>query len=140
MEKKKIIGYTTGVFDMFHIGHLKLLENAKKHCDFLIVGVTSDKLSIEHKGNTPVINEIERMQIVSAIKFVDKVIPQDNYDKFQAYKKIKFDLMFVGDDWKGTERWNQLETEFDKFGVKIVYFKYTPEISSTILRKKLNLT
>ncbi len=138
MESKKIIGYTTGVFDLFHIGHLNLLKNAKSQCDFLIVGVTTDKLSRDVKNVKPVIQQNDRKKIVEAIKYVDTVIFQENYDKFDAFQKIKFDIMFVGDDWKGTLTWNKIEEDFKKVNVKIVYLKYSKQISSSILRKKLN--
>ncbi len=137
MEQKKIIGYTTGVFDLFHIGHLNLLKRAKSQCDFLIVGVTTDKLCLEGKGITTVMPENERFQIIDSIKYVDKVIYQDTYDKIKAYHDNKFDVMFVGDDWKGTERWKILEKDFQQYGVEIIYFKYSDGVSSTILRAKL---
>jgi len=133
----KKIGYTTGVFDMFHIGHLNVLKRAKLECDYLIVGVTSDELSMKAKNKKPIIPFQERMEIVEAIKFVDEVVPQMNYDKEEAWNNLKFDLMFVGDDWKGTDKWNKIETDFNKFGVEIFYFPYTTHTSSTILRKAL---
>lgn len=133
----KKIGYTTGVYDMFHIGHLNVLKRAKLECDHLIVGVTSDELSMSAKGKKPVIPFNERMDIVEAIKYVDEVVPQTNYDKMEAWNNLKFDLMFVGDDWKGTDKWNQIEKEFAEVGVEIMYFPYTTHTSSTILRKAL---
>lgn len=134
----KKIGYTTGVFDLFHIGHLNVLKRARLECDYLIVGVTSDELSIEVKGKKPIIPFQERMEIVEAIKFVDEVVPQVNYDKFEAWNNLKFDMMFVGDDWKGTEKWNNIEEEFGKFDVEIYYFPYTKHTSSTFLRQVLS--
>jgi len=133
----KKIGYTTGVFDMFHIGHLNVLKRAKLECDYLIVGVTSDELSMKAKNKKPIIPFNERMDIVEAIKFVDEVVPQTNYDKLEAWNNLKFDMMFVGDDWKGTEKWNVIEKEFNELGVEIMYFPYTTHTSSTILRKAL---
>ncbi|MFD2167941.1 adenylyltransferase/cytidyltransferase family protein [Thalassotalea euphylliae] len=133
----KKIGYTTGVFDMFHIGHLNVLKRAKLECDYLIVGVTSDELSMKAKNKQPIIPFAERMEIVEAIKFVDEVVPQTSYDKMEAWNNLKFDRMFVGDDWKGTEKWNKIEEEFGKVGVEILYFPYTTHTSSTILRKAL---
>ncbi|GIU46645.1 cytidyltransferase [Shewanella colwelliana] len=133
----KKIGYTTGVFDLFHIGHLNVLKRARLECDYLIVGVTSDELSSTVKGKKPVIPFVERMEIVEAIKFVDEVVPQTNYDKREAWSNLKFDMMFVGDDWKGTEKWNAIETEFNALGVEIFYFPYTTHTSSTILRDVL---
>ncbi|MBA6326403.1 adenylyltransferase/cytidyltransferase family protein [Colwellia sp. MB02u-6] len=133
----KKIGYTTGVFDMFHIGHLNVLRRAKLECDYLIVGVTTDELSISGKNKVPVIPFMERMEIVESIKFVDEVVPQVNYDKHDAHKNIKFDIMFVGDDWKNTEKWNLIEKDFIKLGVDIYYFPYTSHTSSTLLRSVL---
>lgn len=137
MEKKKIIGYTTGVFDMFHIGHLNLLKKAKSQCDHLIVGVTTDKLCIEGKGVNPIISENERKEIVDSIKYVDETIFQNTYNKVDVYNKLKYDIIFVGDDWKGSPRWIELENKFNKLGVKIIYLKYTKGISSSKLRKKI---
>mgnify|MGYP005990277263 FL=1 len=136
----KKIGYTTGVFDLFHIGHLNVLKRAKLECDYLIVGVTSDELSISAKNKKPVIPFSERMDIVEAIKFVDEVVPQMNYDKEEAWNNLKFDMMFVGDDWKGTDKWNQIEKDFAQKGVEIFYFPYTTHTSSSILREALNKT
>ncbi|MFA0038822.1 adenylyltransferase/cytidyltransferase family protein [Vibrio sp. 10N.261.52.A1] len=133
----KVIGYTTGVFDMFHIGHLNLLRRAKLECDYLIVGVTTDELSASHKGKNPIISFDERMEIVNAIEFVDEVVPQINYDKFEAWEKIKFNKMFVGDDWKGTSKWKNIEERFKPKNVEIVYFQYTSKTSSTKLRSAL---
>ncbi|USE00351.1 adenylyltransferase/cytidyltransferase family protein [Vibrio sp. SCSIO 43133] len=133
----KKIGYTTGVFDLFHIGHLNLLRRAKLECDYLIVGVTTDELSLNGKGKQPVIPFVERFEIVESVKFVDQVLPQDSYNKLQAWENIKFDKMFVGDDWKGSKKWNQLEKEFADRGVEIVYFPYTTHTSSTLLKSVL---
>ncbi|MEZ9888011.1 adenylyltransferase/cytidyltransferase family protein [Vibrio breoganii] len=133
----KKIGYTTGVFDMFHIGHLNVLRRAKLECDYLIVGVTSDELSFNNKGKTPIIPFVERMEIVESIEFVDAVVPQMNYNKIEAWENLKFDKMFVGDDWKGTDKWNVLELQFKERDVEIVYFSYTKHTSSTLLRNAL---
>jgi glycerol-3-phosphate cytidylyltransferase len=134
----KKIGYTTGVFDLFHIGHLNVLKRARLECDYLIVGITSDELSMSAKNKKPVIPFQERMEIVEAIKFVDEVVPQMNYDKEEAWNNLKFDMMFVGDDWKGTDKWNQIEKDFAEFGVEIFYFPYTTHTSSTKLREVLD--
>ncbi|MCU4674232.1 adenylyltransferase/cytidyltransferase family protein [Catenovulum sp. 2E275] len=133
----KIIGYTTGVFDLFHIGHLNILRRAKMECDYLIVGVTTDELSLKRKNKKPIVPFEERMSIVEAIKFVDEVVPQTDMDKFHAWNNLKFDRMFVGSDWKGTDAWNKLEAEFATKGVEIVYFPYTDHTSSTFLRSVL---
>ena len=133
----KKIGYTTGVYDLFHIGHLNVLKRAKLECDYLIVGVTTDELSFSRKGKMPIIPFTERMEIVEHIKFVDEVVPQTNMDKMEAWNNLKFNMMFVGDDWKGSEKWNQMESDFAEVGVEIVYFPYTSHTSSTKLRKVL---
>ncbi|MEO9273589.1 MULTISPECIES: adenylyltransferase/cytidyltransferase family protein [unclassified Marinomonas] len=133
----KTIGYTTGVFDLFHIGHLNVLKRAKLECDYLIVGVTSDELCMAAKNKKPIIPFQERMEIVEAIKFVDEVVPQVNYDKEEAWNNLKFDKMFVGDDWKGTDKWNKIEEDFQKLNVSIHYFSYTSHTSSSKLREVL---
>lgn len=132
-----VFGYTTGVFDMFHYGHLLLLERAKSECDQLIVGISTDELSWESKGKLPIVAFRERRQIVSALRCVDVTVPQSTMDKRQAWEALRFDRMFVGDDWKGTPRWNALEQEFAQLGVEIVYFPYTDSTSSTHLREAL---
>ena len=134
----KKIGYTTGVFDLFHIGHLNILKRARLECDHLIVGVTTDELCESVKNQKPFIPFQERMDLVEAVKYVDEVVPQTSYDKVEAWNNLKFDKMFVGDDWKGTDQWNQIEKEFAQFGVEIIYFPYTTHTSSTILRKILS--
>jgi len=134
----KKIGYTTGVFDLFHIGHLNVLKRAKLECDYLIVGVSTDELCMSAKNKLPIIPFQERMEIVEAIKFVDEVVPQVNYDKEEAWNNLKFDKMFVGDDWKGTDKWNQLEKDFKKLNVEIHYFSYTAHTSSSKLREVLS--
>lgn len=132
-----VIGYTTGVFDLFHIGHLNILKRAKEMCDYLIVGVSTDELVQQYKNKTPVISYEERVQIVEAIKYVDRVVPQTHRDKFAAWQEHKFDRMFVGDDWKGSPLFNELEEKFKPYGVEIVYFPYTTGTSSTLLKKTL---
>lgn len=128
---KKIIGYTTGVFDMFHIGHLHLLKKAKNHCDYLIVGVSSDELVEKYKNKKPIIPFEHRIEIVSVLSCVDEVLVQSHRDKIQAYHDINFDVMFVGDDWKGSESFNNIEKELKVFGVSVIYFEYTKKVSST---------
>ena len=130
----KKIGYTTGVFDLFHIGHLNILKRAKLECDYLIVGITTDELALSAKKQKPVIPFQERMEIVESIKFVDEVVPQTNYDKMEAWNKLKFDRMFVGDDWKGTKEWIKIEKDLSQYNVEIIYFSYTIHTSSTMLR------
>ena len=131
--EKKIIGYTTGVFDLFHIGHLNIIRQAKEHCDWLIVGVSTDELVISTKNKRPVISYEDRAAIVSALRYVDEVVPQENKDKYAAWEKYHFQKMFVGSDWRGTPEWKRWETVFAPLNVQIVYFPYTVGISSTIL-------
>ena len=122
----KKIGYTTGVFDLFHIGHLNILKRARLECDYLIVGITTDELAFSVKKKNPVIPFQERMEIIEAIKFVDEVVPQTTYDKFEAWNNLKFDRMFVGDDWKGTDEWIKIEKIFSK---KNDIFRHSPSAS-----------
>ncbi len=133
-----VIGYTTGVYDMFHIGHLNILRRAKEQCDYLVVGVSTDELVQKDKNKTPIIPFAERCAIVEAIKYVDKVVPQFDKNKMAAWEKYHFNKMFVGSDWKGTDAWNRFEEEFKPLGVEIVYLDHTDGISSTILREKIN--
>lgn len=135
--KKYKIGYTTGVFDMFHIGHLNLLKRAKEQCDFLIVGVSTDEIVQEYKNKTPIIPYEERKEIVAAIKYVDKVVAQKSMDKYIAWKKEKFDVIFHGDDWKNSEMYIEMEQKLKIVGVEFVYFPYTQGTSSTILKQKI---
>ncbi len=130
------IGYTTGVFDLFHIGHLNLLKNAKGLCDKLIVGVTTDEL-VSYKGKKAVIPFEERLEIVRNIQYVDAVIPQESMDKMENWKKLKYDVMFVGDDWYNTPKWEDFEVQFKAVGVKIVFFPYTKGTSSTLINDVL---
>jgi len=131
-----IIGYTTGVYDLFHIGHLNLLKNAKGMCDKLIVGVTTDEL-VSYKNKKAIIPFDERMEIVRNITFVDAVVPQQDMDKFKAWENLKFDVMFVGDDWAKSDKWKIYEEQFKKVGVRIIYFPYTKGTSSTLINETL---
>lgn len=133
-----IIGYTTGVYDMFHIGHLNILKRAKEQCDYLIVGVSTDELVQKDKNKTPIIPYCDRAAIVEAIKYVDLVIPQKDKNKFGAWEKYHFNKMFVGSDWKNTDAWEKYEEQFTPVGVEIIYLTHTDGISSTILRDRLN--
>ena len=135
--KKYKVGYTTGVFDMFHIGHLNILRRAKEQCEYLIVGVSTDELVQEYKNKTPIIPFEERAEIVQSIDCVDKVVAQVDRDKFGAWRELKFDVMFVGDDWKGKPLFVEVEKKLKEVGVDVVYFPYTKDTSSTILREKL---
>lgn len=132
------IGYTTGVFDMFHVGHLNILKRAREHCDHLIVGVSTDELVEEYKHKRPVVPYEERAAIVKAIRYVDEVVPQVDRDKVAAQDALGFHIMFVGDDWKGSPLFTQVEAEFHSRGVEVMYFPYTSGTSSTLLAEKLN--
>jgi glycerol-3-phosphate cytidylyltransferase len=131
-----IVGYTSGVYDLFHIGHLNLLRNAKGMCDRLIVGVTTDEL-VSYKNKKAVISHNERMEILRSIRYVDAVVPQESMDKFAVWEKLKFDVMFVGDDWYGNDKWKDYEAMFTQVGVRIVYFPYTKGTSSTLINETL---
>lgn len=135
-NKKYKVGYTQGVFDMFHIGHLTLLNNAAKQCDKLIVGVNSDLLVQDYKKKTPVVNEYNRAEIIRNIKAVDECIIVETLDKVEILKKYKYDAIFIGDDWKGNDRWVQTEIDLKPYGVDVVYLPHTPDVSSTILREE----
>ena len=133
-----VLGYTTGVFDLFHVGHVRLLKNAKTLCDKLIVGVSTDELVYKYKNKKTVIPFDERLEIVSSIKYVDVAVPQTTRNKMDAWKRSKFDIMFVGDDWFKSKKWKKYEKEFSEKGVRIVYFPYTKNTSSTIINNVLN--
>lgn len=135
--KKYKIGYTTGVFDMFHIGHLNILRRAKERCEYLIVGVTTDDLCFSRKNKLPIINQKERFEIIDSIKYVDKVVYQENMNKIEPVINYNVDVVFVGSDWEGTPQWIEYEKEFKKHGCDVVYLKHTDGISSTILREKI---
>lgn len=137
MEKKYKVGYTTGVFDMFHIGHLNILRRAKEQCEKLIVGVTTDELCFIRKNKYPIIKQEDRKEIVKSVRFVDEVIDQYDMNKLDTVKKIGADVVFVGSDWKGTSAWIEYEKEFAQLGCSIVYLSHTDGISSTILREKI---
>ena len=131
------VGYTTGVYDLFHIGHLNLLRKAKAQCDYLIVGVSTDEL-VSYKHKQAVIPFEERKEIVAAIKYVDEVVTQENMNKMEAWEKYHFDVMFVGDDWKGTDKWNKIEADLQAVGAQVVYFPYTKGTSSTLINETLH--
>jgi glycerol-3-phosphate cytidylyltransferase len=134
--KKKVVGYTSGVYDLFHVGHLNLLINAKSLCDQLIVGITTDEL-VCHKNKKSVIPFQERLEIVRSIQYVDSAIAQEDMDKFKMWEKLKFDIMFVGDDWFATTKWKEIEEKFKEVGVRIIYFPYTKSTSSTMINQTL---
>lgn len=138
--KPQVIGYTTGVFDMFHIGHLNILKRAKEQCDYLIVGVSTDELVASYKDKSPVVPYEQRAAIVEAIKYVDQVVPQTSLDKMDAWNQHKFNVMFHGSDWEKSDLYKDIVTKLTNVGVKTVFFPYTKNISSSILREKANST
>lgn len=135
--KKYKIGYTQGVYDMFHIGHLNLLNHAKEYCDILIVGVNSDALVQSYKHKTPVISQEERRIIIENIKAVDRCIIAETLDKTAVWNEIHFDAIFIGDDWKGNPRWEQTRKELAVLGADVVFLPHTEGISSTLLRPEV---
>ncbi len=136
--KKYKIGYTAGVYDMFHVGHLNVIMNAKKYCEYLIVAVSTDEVVQKNKHTSPIIKFEDRARIVEAIRYVDEVVPQTDYDdKIGAAIKYGIDVMFVGDDWKGTEKWATIEKQLKTIDVDLVYLPYTSSISSTMLRERI---
>ncbi|MFT7624636.1 MAG: glycerol-3-phosphate cytidylyltransferase [Myxococcota bacterium] len=132
-----IIGYTTGVFDLFHVGHVRILQNARSLCDHLIVGVSTDELCREYKKKIPVIPFNERLDVVRSVRWVDVAVAQETRDKVDAHNRYKFDIMFVGDDWYRSGKWQGLEEQFSDLGVRIVYFPYTNTTSSTVINATL---
>ncbi len=136
--KKFKIGYTTGVFDLFHIGHLNILKRAKEMCDFLIVGVTTDDLTYQMKSKAPIIPFIERIEIVKNIRFVDRAVAKTHNNTVEAWRVLHFDVIFKGDDWKNTKKGDKLEKELKEVGADIWYFPYTENTSSTVIRKVLD--
>ena len=136
--RKYHIGYTTGVYDMFHVGHLNILKRAKEQCDYLIVGVSTDENVQQYKHKTPVIPFEHRKAIVEAIKYVDEVVPQENMDKFSAWEKYHFNALFHGDDWKGSNMYNEIEKKLASVGCDIVFLPHTDGVSSTEIVKKIH--
>ena len=137
-EKKKYkIGYTDGVYDLFHIGHLNMIQTAKKYCDYLIVGVHGDTVVEEYKHHRPINNENDRRRIIESIKGVDRTEINRFRDKLQLWELYHFDVVFIGDDWKGTERWNKFEKLLAGVGVDVIYVPYTRGISTTEIREKI---
>ena len=131
-----LIGYTAGVYDLFHIGHLNLLKNARGMCDKLVVGVTVDEL-VTYKGKHAMIPFEDRIEIVRSIKYVDAAIPQYDMDKVRACRELGARMLFVGDDWYGSEKWREYEEDAESSGIQIVYFPYTKGVSSTQITKAL---
>jgi glycerol-3-phosphate cytidylyltransferase len=138
MDKKYKVGYTAGVYDLFHAGHLNLLKRAKEQCEYLIVAVSTNELVMKYKNKVPIIPYEDRKVIVESIKYVDKVVPQINRDKFAAFEKYQFDVMFVGDDWKGSDVFEKVDKLMRESGGCVEYLPYTQNVSSTLLRDVLN--
>lgn len=136
-DKQYKIGYTDGVYDLFHVGHLNMINAAKENCEYLIVGVHGDDVVEGYKKRRPIICEEDRRRIVESIKGVDKAVVNRFRDKIELWKLHHFDVIFIGDDWKGTERWINFEKELAKIGVDVVYVPYTKGISTTELREKI---
>lgn len=133
----QIVGYAPGAYDLFHVGHLNILRHAKAHCDFLVAGVVSDEMCLQNKGIQPFVPLRERTEIVRHVSFVDAVYEEHTREKLDAWQDIRFDRIFKGDDWRGTEKGQKLERDFAGVGVEVVYFPYTVHTSSTILRRVL---
>ena len=133
------IGYASGVYDLFHIGHLNLLKHARSQCDYLIAGVASTDMTQRLKGTTPVIPLAERLEIVRGIRYVDDVVVDNHLNKADTWREVGFNVFFKGDDWKGTEKGERLERDMLRIGVEVVYFPYTVSTSSTVLRRALTL-
>ena len=136
-DEQKIIGYTTGVFDLFHVGHLRILQKAKEQCNYLIVGVSTDELVQEYKHKTPIIPFEQRIEIIKSIRYVDEVVPQTSLDKYLVWEKRHYDKLFHGNDWKGSVIFSEMEKKLKKAGVEIIYFPYTNGISSSQISQKL---
>lgn len=136
--KRFKIGYTTGVFDMFHIGHLNILKKAKEQCDYLIVGVSTDEVVKSYKNKTPIIPFEERIAIVKELKCVDRAVPQTSMNKMEAWNKYHFDVLFHGSDWKGSDMYNEMIEEFSAVGVDVVFLPHTDGVSSTLLSEVLH--
>lgn len=136
--KDLIVGYTTGVFDMFHIGHLNILQRAKEQCDYLIVGVSTDELVQEYKKKKPIIPFEERISIVAALKCVDKVVPQTSMDKLAAWHELKYNVLFHGSDWKGSSMYEKVIQDLSGVGVEVVFLPHTAGVSSTLLSDVLH--
>ncbi|TVP76097.1 MAG: glycerol-3-phosphate cytidylyltransferase [Puniceicoccaceae bacterium] len=131
------VGYTTGVFDLFHVGHLNILQRAKGMCEKLLVGVTTDELAEALKGRRPAVEFSERIRIVESVRFVDGVVAQEEMNEISDWRRLRFDVIFKGDDWRGTPKWTTLQNEFHRLGVAVVFFPYTATTSSTLVREYL---
>jgi len=132
------VGYVPGVYDMFHIGHLNILRNASRQCDHLIAGVVSDEIALRAKGRPPVVPLAERLEIVRSVRYVDEAVAETERDKVEVWRRVGFDMIIKGDDWRGTAKGEQLERDMASIGVEVVYLPYTAYTSSSLLRSVLN--
>lgn len=137
VQKKYKVGYTDGVYDLFHVGHLNMIQTAKEYSEFLIVGVHGDDVVAEYKHINPIINENDRKRIIESIKGVDRAVINRFRDKLKLWELYHFDVVFIGDDWKGTDRWNQFEKILAEKNVDVIYVPYTKGISTTEIRNKI---
>ncbi|WP_347567498.1 adenylyltransferase/cytidyltransferase family protein [Actinopolyspora sp. BKK1] len=137
---RPVVGYAPGAYDMFHIGHLRVLERARSECDLLIAGVATDEVVLSAKAKHPVIPFEQRLEIVSSIRYVDQAIADPHVDKYLTWQRIGFHVLFKGDDWRGTERAHEMESKLESVGVGIVYFPYTGDVSTTLLRTRLSVS
>ncbi|SEF55187.1 glycerol-3-phosphate cytidylyltransferase [Actinacidiphila yanglinensis] len=133
------VGYAPGVYDLFHVGHLNILRHARSQCDYLVAGVVSDEMAELAKGRRPVVPLVERLEIVRSVRFVDAAFVETVPDKLETWHQVRFDVLFKGDDWRGTDKGRRLEEKFAAVGVEIVYFPYTVHTSSTQLRRALDV-
>src|SRR3954453_1737598 len=131
------VGYAPGVYDLFHVGHLNILRHARSQCDYLVAGVVSDEMAELAKGRRPVVPLVERLEIVRAVRYVDEAYVETVPDKLETWRRVGFDVLFKGDDWRGTEKGRRLERDFAAVGVESRYFPYTVHTSSTLLRRAL---
>lgn len=133
-----LVGYAPGVFDLFHVGHLNVLRRARLQCDYLIAGVVSDGVALEQKGRLPVVPQEERLAVTAGMRFVDEAVMEWTSDKLHTWSLVGFDVIYKGDDWKGSAKWTRLERDFAQVGVRVVYLPYTRHTSSTLLRELID--
>jgi glycerol-3-phosphate cytidylyltransferase len=132
------VGYAPGVYDLFHVGHLNILRHARSRCDYLVAGVVSDEMALRAKGRAPVVPLVERLEIVRSVRYVDAAFVETVPDKVETWRQVRFDVLFKGDDWRGTGKGLRLERDLAAVGVEVVYFPYTVHTSSTLLRRALD--
>lgn len=135
--RSELVGYAPGAYDLFHVGHLNLLRRVRLECDYLIAGVVSDEVALAQKGRLPVVPQEERLEIVASLDVVDEAVMEWTTDKLATWEQVRFDVIYKGSDWAGSEKWTQLEREFAHRGVRVVYLPYTPHVSTSILRTRV---